>query len=403
MATPPCTAAIFHDAQHFLDMFDRLLPDSYLAPLKSPGPGYEVLQAYAQVFQRVSLAAARLDCGAHILDSYGNAFSLVTVEFRRPDIVPVWPAPGSATIKAGTLVRTSNGGRRYATLTDVTFLTADLGPKAVQARALEASFEFDVPGQAVAKDGTVLEGDIDIIDTLITSPPYPNTGMPNFTVTNPLAASGGMCGLLDGLGQDRGLPRNPGESDAPYKVRIRTLPDTVSPAAIRRAVNDYLSAYCGGTLAFDFIETWQANYQTVWDCPSPNPGTPTFSASLPPGIDLNLFTYDDPRPIYPPFRNRWLSEEDFRGAFIIVVPNIDAVSDVGMGYDDTAVVPADLLTDCGARAVGAYDVPSGYAFSLEGGYDGFDLGKQAIYKGLSDLLDRIKAGGVLAVIELSGE
>jgi hypothetical protein len=33
--------------QDFLDLLDRILPEGYLAPIKDPGPGYEILQAFA--------------------------------------------------------------------------------------------------------------------------------------------------------------------------------------------------------------------------------------------------------------------------------------------------------------------------------------------------------------------
>jgi hypothetical protein len=400
----PCTQAVWIRFQDFLDLFERLYPQAYLDPLKSPGPGYEVLQAYARMLERLSLAVARLDCGSHILQSFGVRFSVTTVEFSRPDTSPTWPAPGTVTIKAGTVVLTSKSRRQFATTADVTFFQNDLGPKQVPVIALLPAFEFNVPGRKFALNGEELPGDIDTVDKLLTSPSFPDVGVPNFVVAQVEDATCGRPGMLDALGEDRGLPRNPGESDDAYRSRIRTLPDTVSPDAIVRSVLAYLSNFCGGTLTFDFIETWQSTYQTAYDCPSPNAGTPTFQAVIPAGLDTNLFTYDDPRPAYPPFRNRWLSTEDFRGAFIVVVPDVEAISDVGLGYDDTASgIGADLTTACGTRALGAYDIPSDFSLWPAGGYDGFDLGKQALYKGLFDLLERIRAAGVLSAIELQGQ
>jgi hypothetical protein len=393
--TPPCTQAVFYDVQHFLDLYDRIFPATYLDPLKSPGPGYEVLQAYAAVFQRVSLAVARLDCGAHILQSFGATLPTVVLTFTRADALA-----GTMTLKAGTVCTTSKGGRDFITTQDVVFGIGDLGPHDVPAVGALPAFEFNVPGRVIAADGEVLPGDIDTIKTPLMDPPFPPVGLPNFSVQQIPDACGGQPPMLDGLGNDRGLPRAPGESDDAYKIRIRQLPDTVSPDAIVRAVTNYLAPF---GVTFDFIETFDPAYQTCWDCPSPNAGTPTFQAAPVPNIDTNLFVYDDPRPPYPPFRNRWLGDEDYRGAFIIVVPNLPAFSDLGFAWDDTAMTPTDLLTADGFRSVGAYDLDANYTASSAGFYDGFDLGKAAVYKGLLDMLNRIKAGGVLAVVELQGQ
>lgn len=395
MPAPPCTQCVFYDVQHFLDLYNRIFPATYLDPLKSPGPGWDVFQAYARLFQRISLAVARLDCGAHILQSFGAALPTVTLTFTRSDDLA-----GVMILKAGTVCTTSNGGRDFITTQDITFGIGDLGPHDVPAVGALPAFEFNVPGQVIALSGEVLLGDIDTVKTPLMDPPFPPVGLPNFSVQQIPDAEGGQPPMLDGLGGDRGLPRNAGESDSAYKIRIRQLPDTVSPDAIVRAVTAYL-APLGAT--FDFIETFDPAYQTCWDCPSPNAGTPTYQMAPVPIIDTNLFAYDDPRPAYPPFRNRWLGDEDFRGAFIIVVPNFPAFEDNGFAYDDTATTPADLLTTEGYRSVGAYDLDANYTASHAGFYDGFDLGKAAVYKGLLELLNRIKAGGVLAAVELQGQ
>jgi hypothetical protein len=103
------------------------------------------------------------------------------------------------------------------------------------------------------------------------------------------------------------------------------------------------------------------------------------------------------------FYNRWLDDVEFRGAFIIVVPLLTAVSDVGMGYDDTASVPAAFNTTAGRRACTAYDVPNTLTAELQGGYDGFDLSARAVYFALNQTLQKIKAAGVAAIIELQGQ
>jgi hypothetical protein len=62
-----------------------------------------------------------------------------------------------------------------------------------------------------------------------------------FSVTNELSPTGGQLPMLDELGAERNIGRSPGEADDAYRKRIATLPDTVSPNAIRRAVNRVLA------------------------------------------------------------------------------------------------------------------------------------------------------------------
>ena len=72
----------------------------------------------------------------------------------------------------------------------------------------------------------------------------------------------------------------------------------------------------------------------------------------------------------------------------------------------TAVGPSDHTTPAhgGKRSHSAYDVPeSAASVVVQGGYDGFDLPKQALYQGLFELLQRIKPAGAAAIIELEGE
>jgi hypothetical protein len=115
----------------------------------------------------------------------------------------------------------------------------------------------------------------------------------------------------------------------------------------------------------------------------------------------NLFCFDDPRSAAP-FRNRWLDETDYRGAFIVVMSSLPAITDVGFAYDDTASGTFGLPTATGTRALGAYDLTSAFTVVGVGGYDGFDLARQAVYKGVWDTMQAIKAVGISAAVELEG-
>ena len=372
--------------QELLDLFDRLLPLHYLAPLKSPGPGYEVLQAAAAMGARVSTSVARMACGAYILSSTGGAKATGTVELFRASLPTDTTDP--TIVKAGTVVKSSKGGRRYKTLADVTFTVADYGPFTVAVEALQQGYDFNEPGLMLTADGTVLPGEIDTIDTLVEDPPL---GDVTIQVRQLAATTGGADACLDAHGNDRNIPRGSGEADDVYRGRIRALPDNISPDAVDRAMQQMLHPY---GQSYQFIETWDIGYQTCWDAPSePIPGSE---------FDPNLFVFDDPRSATP-FRGRWMDESEYRGAFIVVVPNYGPVTDFGMAYDDTAADATALSGTYGSRSVGAWDVPSSLAFGFrQGAWDGYDTTRAATMKAAYDTLQGIKAAGVAAVLELAG-
>lgn len=374
----------------FLNMVGRLLPPEYLAPLFSPGPGGEIYFAQTAIGFRVSLAIANYQAASYIGTAPDGGFAEAPVTFSRPTATA-----GAVTVKAGTVVQSATYGRQFALMADVAFGAADLSASGI-VQALFQGEQWNVRGPYTTAAGEVVPGEINQVVMWILSPAY---GDATITVAQASDAVGGQSSVLVQHGADRGFTRAVNEPTNTFRHRIQTLPDTVSPLAIQHLLASYAAAYPGTT--WDFIETFQSTYQEAFDCPSPNLGTPTYQATIPASIDTNLFVYDDPRPAYP-FRNRWLDENDFRGAFIVVVPNLPALTDVGMAYDDTAVSPSALLTAYGYRSVSAYDVPSGYSASSPGGYDGFDLAKQSVYRGLYASLQQVKAAGIFFAVELQG-
>jgi hypothetical protein len=373
-------------AQDFLDLFDRILPPHYLEPLKAPGPGYEVLQAWARLGERLSLAAVRLGDQSFILTATAGGYATGTVELYRP-------APNAegidVVVKAGTRVKSSKGGRVFELVEDVAFAAAVLGPFPVGIRAVSQGFEWNETGAVLAADGALLEGEVDTIDFLVEDPDLGDATILVRQLSD--ACEGGVDAGLDQLGADRSILRLLKEPDAAYRGRIRALPDNISPDAVSRALIQ-LSASL--PITFDFIETWDITYQTCWDAPAESiPGS---------NFDPTLFVYDDERDPLP-FRNRWMDESDYRGAFIVVLSELAAVSDVGFAWDDTSAGVLDLTTPAGTRALGAFDIPSVWTLSAAGGFDGFDLDRQAVYKGVWDTLQAIKAAGISAAVELEGE
>mgnify|MGYP006921309179 CR=1 FL=1 len=408
---PTESDAVAHDETYFLTLFERIMAPGWLAPLKeneAQGSGYELLRAFARVGARMSTAFANLETGAQEIFAAGPSKALGVVEFSRPDATA-----GAVRVLAGTLVATSKGGRTYRTLTDAVFGGSDVGPVGVAAEAIDYGWQYNVKGRVITPSAITLPGEI---DTIVSMRQADAAGVADFidatfTVAQILDFAGGAAPMLDGLGEDRGVYRGPGESDETYRHRILSLPDTVSPGAFRRFLDGVFDYY---ELTYDFVETWQRDYQTCFDYPSDQVGTPTYLAGpLPANLvaDKDLFVYDWPLlgALSVPISNRWLDSVEMRGAVIIGVPNLPALSDVGMAYDDTAVTVADRTTQVGqvlgSRGTGAFDVPYQLPeyLGLQGGYDGFDLQKQGFYLSLLANLNAIKAAGVAVLLELRGE
>lgn len=380
---PPVTA--FTQAE-LLRLYDRVYPPGYIEPLKSPGPGYEVLQASAKVGARTSLAVERASASLFFLSASEGAYASGFVQLFRPA-----PHPEAITVvvKQGTSVRSSKGGRRYFTTADVTFGPTDLGPITVGVVAEAMGYEWNEPGPRVTADGTLLHGEIDTVDTLVEDP---EVGDITIRVVQIADTTGGKDATLDALGLDRGMPRVDGEADDAYRGRIRALPDNISPDAIERALQQLLFPVGGG---YSFIEAWSLALQTCWDAPDDIiPGS---------NFDPNLFVYDDPRPDVP-FRNRWLDESTFDGAFIVVVPLLPAMREFGTAYDDTGLIPGDFQTSLGARALSVWDAPDDLGFGyLLGAWDGEDVGLATTWKTVYETLLRLKAAGISVALELEGE
>lgn len=389
--------AVMYDYDHFLSLFDRVFPLSYVGPMQlTPTGGYELFRAAAAIGERVSLAVERFECGSFAIFAEGGVKARGTVQFWRPDATA-----DAVTVKAGTIVATSDGNRQFATLADVAFGALDVGPVEAEIEAVAAGYEWNVRGEVITPSGITLEGSIDTVFALYMEPAY---GDPSIFVRQVLDTSGGVAPMLDGLGEDRGLPRAPAEPDPQYRQRIRSLPDTVSPDAVNRSIVAYLSNFGVG---YQFVETWMIEYQTCWDAPSPNVGTPTYQATPPtnPLYDENLCAYDDERTLYP-LTNVWLDEAEYRGAFIVVLER-KTLNDCGLAFDDPGTQPSDFrdpATGFG-RGTPAFDIPTAVDTSLvfASFYDGYDVTMNALLSGLYSLLQKVKPAGVAAIVELARE
>lgn len=374
----------------FLEMYERVLDEAYMDGLREQD-GYELLRAFGLGLERVSLAVGLLECGLLIGMARGAHKAVGIVEFHRPTA-----SAGAFTVLTGSVLSTSRCDRRFITLEDAVFGVGEVGPKAVRVEAITFGYEYNVRGQFVSPTGDVMPGEIDSIILNYQEPAFTDQTV---FVKQIIATTGGSFPFLDLLGDERGIERQPGEDDDSYRARISALPDTVAPGAFRRLAALLFARY---GLELEVIETWQPDYVTCWDCPSPNPGTPTYTANIPPSFDTNNFVYDDPRPSYP-FINRWLDENDYRGSLFIVTPKlVKTISDYGFAFDDPGVTMPDfkvqLGTATGERAVGALDLPN--VEGITGGcYDGEDYGLSSILSGLLAVMQEIKLGGNYVTIE----
>lgn len=225
------TNAVMMDQAYFLRLFDLLYPLDYLMPMKvNADAGYEIFQAMAKVGERVSQAVQALETGCVILFASLGSKAKGAVTFARPFLAGGAPA---VTIQKGTIVRASDGKRDYVTDTDLVFGVGVLSGS-VTITAVAPGFEYNVRGSLTTAGGEVSPA---LIDTIWSMQMSPQLGDLTFAVSNPLPITGGTAAYLDGLGVDRGVVRRQNEGLLPYRLRVRTLPDTVSPAAIRRTLN----------------------------------------------------------------------------------------------------------------------------------------------------------------------
>lgn len=255
------------------------------------------------------------------------------------------------------------------------------------------------------------------------------------SVTNPQSPEGGTWPMLDGDGDDKNLPRQVGEGDPAYRDRISKIADVVSPNAIKRAIIRAAPelAYCflevGTTQfpgffldvdAFDYnllqfngsmslfltpgplqgqkVAYQNAAGQTFWigflaEPPTsilikvlPNndlmvPPTPAAGDKIISLMPNNVWTFTITSLVADSSNvaNRYkvvLDYSEFRGFFIVGLPALDW-GEFGFAYDNYPSGFYDLLPPL-----------------LENFYDGDPVIASALYQGIWQAIDKVKAGGV---------
>ena len=217
----------------FLALFDRLLPQYYLEPMKEIGPGYEYLQAVAKVMERVSQSVAHMGDAAFIATATGGARATATIEISRTSSVF-----GAVTLLPGTLVGTEEGFL-YQTLTTVTFGPTDTTPKEVEVEAAAKGWDWNKPGEKVSASNEVLAGSI--IKLVSAVVPEDGSFDPTLKIRQLTDATGGISPSLDGLGVDRGIYRQGSNAVVEFDISAaRTTPVVWLPGTRVAASDGYL-------------------------------------------------------------------------------------------------------------------------------------------------------------------
>ena len=178
-AVPALPPLVPFTQDQILALFDRILPDHYLAPLKDPGPGYEYLQAVAKMIERVSIAIAHVGSGCFIGSSDSGSYAQGAVElYRDTDEFGAVTLLGRNDAPQGTLVGTETG-YYYQLIESVSYAEGEIGPKLVYVRAVTRGWLWNVPESFITADGELVEGPINrmvrpVFPLVGTSPFYPN-------------------------------------------------------------------------------------------------------------------------------------------------------------------------------------------------------------------------------------
>lgn len=338
------------------------------------GDGIEILEAAAAMFARVSTAVERTDRGQYARTATAGGLATVPLVLVRPTATG-----GAVTVKAGSVAR-ATGTRDFQLTADVAFGGADLGPHSEDAEALFEGYGYNV-GIGETWEWYSLETDPAGVDT-------------SFTISNTVAATGGQPPMLDAIARERGL-RAAGGPEEPAEDRRRRLLsplDTVSPNAISDAIASVLGpveAKLATGEMFEVIETFDPELSGVADC----------------GVSGAMDTVKHSVVAdYSPagYKNRVLDLTTTRACFIVVVPNLPGIRDQGCYADD----PGVPVPGYGTRGCPAANVPFGGTaglMALHSAADGTDQRKAHVYITLYDLLDRVKAGGVIHLVELEGQ
>ncbi len=368
-----------HDQAYFLSVSDATLEEDYVRGLQA-GEGYEILQAQAKIFARVSEAVKRNADGMLVAYAKGGRLAEGTVEFYRTSATL-----GAFDVLPGTIVQAA-GGRFFRTLEAASFTSLDLGPHAVRVRSVFQDYAHNVLGQTITSAGHTINGEIDTIVTLLENPPLHE---PNVRVRQITDIQNGRPPALDLLALQEGISRRNRETDESLAYRTRNLPDNLTPAAIERQVQNLVEPY---GLRYEYIEPFDLTFQSAYDMEFGMPYS-------------NVFTYDDKRPRYFRAINWYADDVEQWGTFYVNIGKCQPIRDYGGMYDDSAATAGHLYSPVsrGYRAVSAYDLPGmssvGDGSGLGIGYDCRDVGHDSLMESIWEMMQTHRAAGIKAGLQ----
>lgn len=175
--------------------------------------GWETIEAYAAVMERVSQATDVLMQASTPGKAFYGAYATGLVSFSRT-------GADAANLGAGTILK-GRTGIRFTLTEELDFLPGQLGPKlgAVVAR-IKSTHGNLLPGEPL----------------FIVSTPDGATYDPTISATV-VSLSGGASPILEWIGQEKSLAPAPGESEAAFRKRFRTMDDFGTRPNIEKLVH----------------------------------------------------------------------------------------------------------------------------------------------------------------------
>jgi hypothetical protein len=239
----------------FLSLLRRTTDTAWLDGLLDTSTGTAILNALFEIATTVGESVIDGCADGAISDAPGGRPAMCTVVATRADTT------GSALIPKGYRFRTSQGVSLILTM-DIAVAVAQ-GTVVLPMRTVRQSEVVNRIAVDTFSD-TLEVGDLTnpivdstmtaILDTnlsVILGPP----GVSHATRTLRYASStptiGAAADWLSVLGQERGVLRQPEETEGAYRTRVRNLVDSVSPKAISRAANLIAEKYKVGPVVLE--------------------------------------------------------------------------------------------------------------------------------------------------------
>jgi hypothetical protein len=264
----------------------RRLPQHGLAELEGLS-GEEVLEVFAAVFERVGRARVAKMRSRLLRDATGaaRARTSVTVHFDAPT------GPEGYELAAGQPLFATRWGVRFVPLAPITRAANDVTPSVtVEVEAEWAGWDGNVRGAEIVEWAIPNLDDADSLRWVSGSAAARQEFMAQLVAGQiwfeaDADATGGRAGTLDIRARGRGLPRAEGEGDSSLRRRLRIVPDAVSPAGIRRAV-DKAIGFDGATTISEFWEWAFAFGYSGWGMAAWGKAR-MFLVLVPPGADVS--------------------------------------------------------------------------------------------------------------------